>query len=144
MPFDLPVTRHRKLRETSSLRLAIGVKGLSINHTCFRPVSNLGPFACEANVITTTLRKLMQWYFRGSRVKARNWWRVFINARQVGQCRAFIPPHCIEGNLHCGSFAVLSWHRCTLEVNAQPCIQGLLNTRTGCFRPVSNRGPFAC
>ena len=25
---------------------------------CFRPVSNRGPFACEANVITTTLRKL--------------------------------------------------------------------------------------
>ena len=24
---------------------------------CFRPVSNRGPFACEANVITTTLRK---------------------------------------------------------------------------------------
>ena len=24
----------------------------------FRPVSNRGPFACEANVITTTLRKL--------------------------------------------------------------------------------------
>ena len=25
---------------------------------CFRPVSNRGPFACEVNVITTTLRKL--------------------------------------------------------------------------------------
>ena len=25
---------------------------------CFRPVSNRGPFACEANVMTTTLRKL--------------------------------------------------------------------------------------
>lgn len=25
---------------------------------CFRPVSSRGPFACEANVITTTLRKL--------------------------------------------------------------------------------------
>ena len=25
--------------------------------SCFRPVSNRGPFACEANVITTTLRK---------------------------------------------------------------------------------------
>ena len=25
--------------------------------TCFRPVSNRGPFACKANVITTTLRK---------------------------------------------------------------------------------------
>ena len=24
--------------------------------TCFRPVSNRGPFACKANVITTTLR----------------------------------------------------------------------------------------
>ena len=34
---------------------------------CFRPVSNRGPFACEANVITTTLRKLTA-FMRGARV----------------------------------------------------------------------------
>ena len=28
-----------------------------LRRPCFRPVSNRGPFACEANVITTTLRK---------------------------------------------------------------------------------------
>ena len=27
---------------------------------CFRPVSSRGPFACEANVITATLRKLLK------------------------------------------------------------------------------------
>ena len=32
---------------------------------CFRPVSNRGPFACEANVITTTLRKPNEWNTKG-------------------------------------------------------------------------------
>ena len=37
--------------------LAVSLNGGAESKYCFRPVSNRGPFACEANVITTTLRK---------------------------------------------------------------------------------------
>ena len=33
------------------------VENLKKKPKCFCPVSNRGPFACEANVITTTLQK---------------------------------------------------------------------------------------
>ena len=40
---------------------------------CFRPVSNRGPFACEANVITTTLRKLgLSGHYMSSRMAVYN------------------------------------------------------------------------
>ena len=43
------------------------VNGLTVQFVqiCFRPVSNRGPFACEANVITTTLRKPNEWNTKG-------------------------------------------------------------------------------
>ena len=47
-----------------------GQQRLGLNETCFRPVSNRGPFACEANVITTTLRKLLLWFHGGSQPTA--------------------------------------------------------------------------
>ena len=36
------------------MKISIKIK---ISDTCFRPGSNRGPCACEAHVITTTLRK---------------------------------------------------------------------------------------
>lgn len=43
------------------------VNGLTVQFVqiCFCPVSNRGPFACEANVITTTLRKPDEWNTKG-------------------------------------------------------------------------------
>ena len=47
---DLDRSIQRTARE---LKAMFNSKGIQ----CFRPVSNRGPFACEANVITTTLRE---------------------------------------------------------------------------------------
>ena len=38
---------------------------------CFRPVSNQGPFSCEATVITTTLRKRDNFYCKTVSMKSR-------------------------------------------------------------------------
>uniref|UniRef100_A0A674NWD2 CCHC-type domain-containing protein n=1 Tax=Takifugu rubripes TaxID=31033 RepID=A0A674NWD2_TAKRU len=46
-----------------------------LTNKCFRPVSNRGPFACEANVITTTLRKPGEDSFRKFRHRNTRWGR---------------------------------------------------------------------
>ena len=55
---EVPPRGHLSPRRTCFLCRFLQRSGKSAkDRRCSRPVSNRGPFACEANVITTTLRK---------------------------------------------------------------------------------------
>ena len=52
LPMMLIVSQQAKMTSSTSFR------NPTETESCFRPVSNWGPFACWSNVMTTTLRKL--------------------------------------------------------------------------------------
>ena len=61
----LGIASHADCAATGGAQGYKQTESVGYKQKCFRPVSNRGPFACEANVITTTLRKqaLMGWWW---------------------------------------------------------------------------------
>ena len=53
----LGIASHADCAATGGAQGYKQTQSVGYKQKCFRPVSNRGPFACEANVITTTLRK---------------------------------------------------------------------------------------
>ena len=118
---------------------------------CFRSVSNQGPFACEANVITTTQREHKIYceltYFQN----------LATQQRQPDNCPAFkfiTFSRTYFGGVLCDTlyytYLIINIHYLYIyslfsqESALERSLTLNISKERGCFRPVPNQGPFTC